>query len=149
MIFRRHLLSVIYFIILTLTIYILHYNDDILNIISTTKLKYLGMIKKEFLRLKGVTVTELSLSLSAMLHDKQNQETLARIMQKNVTSLTESDLAQFYSIKEAQYEARRARVQAYCRTQHGGNFSRRIYQYLLYDKKACAFTTIFKYLINI
>ena len=107
MIFRRHLLSVIYFIILTLTIYILHYNDDILNIISTTKLKYLGMIKKEFLRLKGVTVTELSLSLSAMLHDKQNQETLARIMQKNVTSLTESDLAQFYSIKEAQYEARR------------------------------------------
>ena len=68
---------------------------------------------------------------------------------RNVSSLTGAELAQFYSIKEAQYEARRARGQAYCRTQHAGNFSRRIYQYLLYDKKACTFTTIFKYLINI
>ena len=95
------------------------------------------------------SVPELSASLSSYLYAEQNQEVLDGLMARNVSSLTGAELAQFYSIKEAQYEARRARVQAYCRTQHGGNFSRRIYQYLLYDKKACAFTTIFKYLINI
>ena len=61
-----------------------------------------------------------------------------------MSSLTPSELVQFYSIKEAQYGARRARVQAYCSTQQGGNFSRRIYQYLLYDKKVCIITTILK-----
>ena len=82
---------------------------------------------------------ELSTSLSSYLYAEQNQEVLDRLMARNVSSLTGAELAQFYSIKEAQYEARRARVQAYCRTQHAGNFSRRIYQYLLYDKKACLY----------
>ena len=95
-------------------------------------------------------MAELSTSLSSYLYAERNQEVLDGLMARNVSSLTGAELAQFYSIKEAQYEARRARVQAYCRTQHPGNFSRRIYQYLLYDKKACTFTTIlFKYLIII
>ena len=92
------------------------------------------------------SVAELSNSLSSYLYAEQNQEVLAGLMARNVSSLTPSELGQFYSIKEAQYETRRARVQAYCRTQQGENFSRRIYQYLLYDKKVF---TIFKYLINI
>ena len=90
------------------------------------------------------SVAELSSSLSSYLYAEQNQEVLDSIMARNVSSLTPSELVQFYSIKEAQYGARRARVQAYCRTQQGGNFSRRIYQYLLYDKKVCIITTILK-----
>ena len=93
------------------------------------------------IKLIKFSVVELSNSLSSYLYAEQNQEVLAGLMARNVSSLTPSELGQFYSIKEAQYEARRARVQAYCRTQHGGNFSRRIYQYLLYDKKACTYTT--------
>ena len=58
------------------------------------------------------------------------------MMARNVSSLTPSELVQFYSIKEAQYGARRARVQAYCRTQQGGNFSRLVYRHLLYDDEA-------------
>ena len=65
------------------------------------------MTKGIYMIIKAESMPELSLSLSAILHDKKNQATLDRIMQKNVSSLTESDLAQFYSIKEAQYEARR------------------------------------------
>ena len=87
-------------------------------------------------------VAELSTSLSSYLYAEQNQEVLDRLMARNVSSLTPSELGQFYSIKEAQYETRRARVQAYCSTQQGGNFSRKIYQYLLYDKKVCIITTI-------
>ena len=81
-------------------------------------------------------VPELSTSLSSYLYAEQNQEVLARLMARNVSSLTPSELGQFYSIKEAQYRARRARVQAYCRTQQGGNFSRLVYRHLLYDDEA-------------
>ena len=82
------------------------------------------------------SVTELSTSLSSYLYAEKNQEVLDRLMARNVSSLTGAELAQFYSIKEAQYEARRARVQAYCRTQHGGNFSQLVYRHLLYDDEA-------------
>ena len=78
----------------------------------------------------------MSLSLSSYLYAEQNQEVLDRLMARNVSSLTPSELVQFYSIKEAQYETRRARVQAYCRTQQGGNFSRLVYRHLLYDDEA-------------
>ena len=105
MIFRRYLLAVIYVIILTLIVYILQ--QDGAGIISAIKLKYTGITKGIYMIIKAESMPELSLSLSAILHDKKNQATLDRIMQKNVSSLTESNLAQFYSIKEAQYEARR------------------------------------------
>ena len=82
------------------------------------------------------SVPELSTSLSSYLYAEQNQEVLAGLMARNVSSLTPSELGQFYSIKEAQYETRRARVQAYCRTQQGGNFSRLVYRHLLYDDEA-------------
>ena len=82
------------------------------------------------------SILELSTSLSSYLYAEQNQEVLDRLMARNVSSLTGAELAQFYSIKEAQYEARRARVQAYCRTQHGGNFSQLVYRHLLYDDEA-------------
>ena len=80
--------------------------------------------------------TELTPSLSSHLYAAEDQRFLDTLMQKSPSQLSSSELAQFYSIKEAQYEARRARVRAYCNTQDKRTFSRRIYRHLLYDKQA-------------
>ena len=80
--------------------------------------------------------TELTPSLSSPLYAAKDQSFLDTLMQKSPSQLSSSELAQFYSIKEAQYEARRARVRAYCDTQDKRTFSRRIYRHLLYDKQA-------------
>ena len=122
--------------ILTLIIFILMTDDGIFRIVPSTKLKYLGKTKVVLKWILVWYVPELSTSLSSYLYAEQNQEVLARLMARNVSSLTPSELGQFYSIKEAQYGARRARVQAYCRTQQGGNFSRLVYRHLLYDDEA-------------
>ena len=80
--------------------------------------------------------TELTPSLSSHLYAAKDQRILDTLMQKSPSQLSSSELAQFYSIKEAQYETRRARVRAYCNTQDKRTFSRRIYRHLLYDKQA-------------
>ena len=129
----RRILAVI---ILTLIIFILMTDDGIFRIVPSTKLKYLGKTKVALKWILVWYVAELSTSLSSYLYAEQNQEVLDSIMARNVSSLTPSELVQFYSIKEAQYTARRARVQAYCRTQQGGNFSRLVYRHLLYDDEA-------------
>ena len=82
--------------------------------------------------------TELTPSLSSHLYAAKDQRILDTLMQKSPSQMSSSELAQFYSIKEAQYETRRARVRAYCDTQDKRTFSRRIYRHLLYDKQAGA-----------
>ena len=57
--------------------------------------------------------TELTPSLSSPLYAAKDQRILDTLMQKSPSQLSSSELAQFYSIKEAQYETRRARVRAY------------------------------------
>ena len=86
--------------------------------------------------LSSLVPTELTPSLSSPLYAAKDQRILDTLLQKSPSQLSSSELAQFYSIKEAQYEARRARVRAYCDTQDKRTFSRRIYRHLLYDKQA-------------
>ena len=81
----RRVLAVI---ILTLIIFILLTDDGIFRIVPSTKLKYLGeWEKKQALKWSNYVwfVAELSLSLSSLLHDKQNQEVLDRLMARNVS----------------------------------------------------------------
>ena len=86
--------------------------------------------------LSSLVPTELTPSLSSPLYAAKDQKILDTLLQKSPSQLSSSELAQFYSIKEAQYETRRARVRAYCDTQDKRTFSRRIYRHLLYDKQA-------------
>ena len=141
MIGRKHILSIICCISFILILHIL-FGEKLFHLIPIMKFKYVGTEWKwksicfTSIKLIKYSVPELSTSLSSYLYAEQNQEVLDRLMARNVSSLTPSELGQFYSIKEAQYRARRARVQAYCRTQQGGNFSRLVYRHLLYDDEA-------------
>ena len=86
--------------------------------------------------LSSLVSTDLTPSLSSHLYAAKNQKLLDTLLQKSPSQLSPSELGQFYSIKEAQYETRRARVRAYCDTQNQRTFSRKIYRHLLYDKQA-------------